>query len=199
MIPGKSIGRFINIALLAMAASMLFSHRPATAQSLPGHFMAPAAGTVMIWHREQAGSQETRENTFLQSSGNRITFKRRGTDLTTWVPFCWGCASNKFEEDKYNGLWPLAIGKTVSFARTRERDGNKWLHTISVVKIEKVSTPAGNFEAYVVEEQARSTSGNWSATSRHWWAPAIGYIVRSEEAENDGKWSKSSLTAIKSP
>jgi hypothetical protein len=134
-----------------------------------------------------------------RSDGFRVAFSRRGTERRTWVPFCWGCQSNLFEEDKYAALWPLQVGKSVSFTRTSKEGGRQWLHTIKVTGAEEITVPAGRFATFTVEEEAKSANGDWWAKSRFWWAPSVGYMVRDEVTEKDKPTVVSVVSAIKAP
>ena len=172
--------RFVApIALLLVATSV-----PAMSQAAPdGGVHAPAPGTNIVWQGESHRGSFTSRNVFTGVEGFKILFKRGGVEEGAWIPFCYGCAHNIIDVEAYAGLWPLEVGKSVSFRRKREDGSREWAHVIKVVGTESVTVGAGSFDTFVVEETATSIGRNWRGTSRFWWAPSVGYIVKEEIEE----------------
>jgi hypothetical protein len=170
---------------------------PAMSQAAPdGTFHAPAHGTNIVWQGESHRGSSTSRNVFTGVEGFKITFKRGGAEEDAWIPFCYGCTRNVIDMEAYGGLWPLEVGKSVSFRRKREDGSREWAHIIKVVGTESVTVGAGSFDTFVVEETATSIGRNWRGTSRFWWAPSVGYIVKQEIEENEGAWSRAEVTEL---
>jgi hypothetical protein len=82
----------------------------------------------------------------------------------------------KFVDGGLSLLWPLSAGKkqTVSV-----NAGGTYLgYRFAVLRTERVSTPAGSFDAFVVEEEETGVGGQ-SAKRVYWYAPEPGLIVKS--------------------
>jgi hypothetical protein len=187
------IRRFVApIALLLVAASV-----PSMSQATPdGSFHAPAPGTNIVWQEESHRGSSTSRNVFTGVEGFKILFKRGGVEEGAWIPFCYGCAHNIIDVEAYGGLWPLEVGKSVSFRRKREDGSREWAHVIKVVGTESVTVGAGSFDTFVVEETATSIGRSWRGTGRFWWAPSVGYIVKRDIEENEGTWSRAEVTEL---
>ncbi len=71
-------------------------------------------------------------------------------------------------------LWPLEIGKSVTF-----NAGSRAI-TARVVRTEVIQTPAGSFFTYVIERRDRAADGP-DNFAHYWYAPAVGTIVRFQE------------------
>jgi hypothetical protein len=83
------------------------------------------------------------------------------------------------------GIWPLVVGKEISFARSR--DDSKWQETIKVVRTEHLTVPAGTFDTYVVERHTLGMGGNdFDGTSMYWYAPSVGDIVKYDVTVKSG-------------
>jgi hypothetical protein len=74
-------------------------------------------------------------------------------------------------------LWPLAAGKSAQYTLT---DANgAWIETYKVGAREKVTTQAGAFDAFPIEQTETPANGGADAiTVTSLVAPALGYIVR---------------------
>lgn len=74
-------------------------------------------------------------------------------------------------------LWPLKVGNKITDRVTVPgRDGKTYTATVTVAVTgyEKVTVPAGTFDAFRVEE---SRDGQ-AARNIHWWAPALATTVK---------------------
>jgi hypothetical protein len=72
-------------------------------------------------------------------------------------------------------LWPLQVGK--SFSDRYDGPGESgfhgiWLHKYSVDAFEKVTTPAGTFDAFKVTRIEEGT-GTYKSTQIVWYAPSL--------------------------
>ncbi|MBF0459886.1 MAG: hypothetical protein HQL87_00670 [Magnetococcales bacterium] len=79
-------------------------------------------------------------------------------------------------------LFPLAMGKTVSFAREYLIDKKLYVHQTSwsVVGRETIEVPAGKFDCWVLVWNTRSQKSNWSGYEKWWYSPEVGNYVRLE-------------------
>jgi hypothetical protein len=92
-----------------------------------------------------------------------------------------------FDREKLEALWPLEPGKRVQFISTRDR--SSWRNEFTVVARERVSTLAGDFDCFRIENQAEAlgTSPNrFSIIRKIWYAPAVGYAVKVELEQKSG-------------
>lgn len=74
-------------------------------------------------------------------------------------------------------LWPLKVGNKITNTVTIVgRDGKSYTSTVTmtVVAYEKVTVPAGTFDAFRVEESKAESNRR----DIHWWAPAVSASVK---------------------
>ncbi len=165
----------------------------------PAEFALAAPGTIVEGRRGDGTDTKSR----VGDSGDLIFTT---TDLVgdrgqrTRHPFCWGCDPQTYpiEIDRYQELWPLEVGNSVKFQRRRATDGQVWIHKIKVVGTETVDTELGPIDAFVVKQTIRGTGTNrWRGKSTIWFAPKIGWGVKSKWWSKDGdsgKWEIISIT-----
>jgi hypothetical protein len=90
-------------------------------------------------------------------------------------------APDQFDKASVEAIWPLEIGKTVTFAERSGRD--EWCHTLSILRTEAINVPAGSFQTIVLEERIKSLQpeqGNLDVTRTYWYAPSAHWTVRKE-------------------
>ncbi|HKX08102.1 MAG TPA: DUF3108 domain-containing protein, partial [Stellaceae bacterium] len=94
-------------------------------------------------------------------------------------------SGSTYDESKLTSLWPLKVGKTVQFVQ--HRDNNEWRQTIKVLGTETIDTPAGRFDTFVVQRDARGLGNtNFAATYTYWYAPSPGAIVKFDVHQKAG-------------
>ena len=74
-------------------------------------------------------------------------------------------------------LWPLKVGNKITNTVTVVgRDGKSYTSTVTmtVAAYEKVTVPAGTFDAFRVEESKADSNGR----TIHWWAAAVSTSVK---------------------
>jgi len=71
-------------------------------------------------------------------------------------------------------LWPLEVGKSVTF-----NAGSNAINA-RVLRTEVVKVPAGTFFTYVIERRDRSSAGP-DNFAYYWYAPVVGTVVKFEE------------------
>src|SRR5438876_139290 len=82
----------------------------------------------------------------------------------------------KFLDAGLGLLWPLSVGKQQ--AVSVNSSGTYLSHNFAVLRAERVSTPAGTFDTFVVEEEESGAGAQWAKRS-YWYAPEPGVIVKS--------------------
>lgn len=118
------------------------------------------------------------------TSGNSVTTVNASLRQTTWAGlfFTPGIESQQFPVNVVESIWPLEVGKSVSFdlaGMGASGATGSWTETIEVLRHEEIATDAGRFQTIVVETRERSRNGNFSSVKTQWYAPAVGFIVRS--------------------
>ena len=162
----------------------------------PAAFTPPTAGTIVVGQLEDGSIQKSR---VVGTDGYAVTL-RRGGERITRLPFCYSCGHPRdytVEMERYEALWPLEVGKSVTFQRRRASDGAIWIHDVAVTGTETVETEFGPVDAYVVRQEVRGTGGNrWHGTRTQWYAPKLGWNVKSEWRSSDGESGSWKIGAI---
>ena len=95
--------------------------------------------------------------------------------------------ANQVDPRAVEAIWPLQVGKTVTF---EERAGaDAWRHTVNVVRVEDLPTPAGVFSTVVVDERIQSLTaaqGNLDVTKTYWYAPSLRWILKRDFVQKSG-------------
>lgn len=74
-------------------------------------------------------------------------------------------------------LWPLKVGNEITNTVTfLGRDGKSHTSTVTmtVAAYEKVTVPAGTFDAFRIEESKANSNGR----TMHWWAPEVSASIK---------------------
>ncbi|MBP2295462.1 hypothetical protein [Azospirillum rugosum] len=87
-----------------------------------------------------------------------------------------------FQSEDPQRLYTVPPGEPVVFRREYMRNGVLVRHRTSwtVEGTETITVPAGTFDAVILVMRTRSTTGNWTAYERWWYAPAVRNYVRME-------------------
>ena len=80
-------------------------------------------------------------------------------------------------------------GETIKELKTKQLD-----HTfpaydgiqIRVVGTDRLETPAGSFETFVVRRRSRTPDESWRAEQRNWYDPKLGWVLKFEAFDNQG-------------
>ena len=68
---------------------------------------------------------------------------------------------------------------------------------VSVVGTEQITTPAGDFETWLLDGRMEQVTGPpLSAQVRAWWAPGPGWVVRAEGGDSRGNTLSSEVVEI---
>jgi hypothetical protein len=181
-------------ALLALAlASPAFAQAPAAT----AEFKCPAVGTVFTYIAAGiAGGAET-HTTATGQDGSVCLFSRAAAGKAETLRIHWGLIGSVDPQGEAfaNGidmksLWPLKVGNKTSGAVTVTRGIMNFTSTITmeVVAYEKVTVPAGTFDAFRVEENKAGEA----TRNIHWWAPALSQSVK----ESFPDWRELSKTIV---
>ena len=157
--------------MLAAVVLSLASAGVASAQT--ADFKCPAVGTQFAYK----GGAFDRVITSTGQDGNVCLFSSLSDGKTEALRVHWGLVGSVDPQGEsfaggldLKALWPLKVGnKITSTVNVVGRDGKRYTATVTVTvaAYEKVTVPAGTFDAFRVEEsKAGETTRNI-----HWWAP----------------------------
>lgn len=167
-----------------------------TARLAPAAFDPPKPGTIIVGHRADGSLEKTR---VLAVQGHTVTLLEDGQRVTRY-PFCYGCADplhGTVEMARYASLWPLEVGKSVTFQSRRTGDGAVRVHIVTVARSRTVQTEFGPFDAFVVKEEVRGAGENrWHGTRTQWYAPKLHWAVKSTWQSSDGQSGSWEIAAI---
>jgi hypothetical protein len=163
--------------------------------SNPVAFKAPPIGTRV--YLDTGGSLQVAAVT-----GRTIHTVNASSREEDWVGsfFIPGNAADSFDRALVESIWPLQTGKSVTFQISRTApDGAKraWEETITVVREEDITTEAGQFRTVVVEMRQRSLTGIYESLMTRWYAPEVGFIVKSKLVVEKGSGNASAWTVTK--
>ena len=207
MRPGR--GGRSGLAALALAALVASCGVPPDGPaSAPGGGAAPDVaplvyappGTRITLANSVNGRPSETRITVAGATGPRAVYVAEDGRTGGVYPGCWDCGgAMRIEEDKYAALWPLEPGKQVVFLRTAP-DGQQARVLVRVAGRETVETPAGAFDAWLLDGRVENVTGpRQSAQVRAWWAPDPGWVVKAEGGDSRGNTLSSQAAAIDPP
>ncbi|MCB1508444.1 MAG: hypothetical protein KDI98_06760 [Hyphomicrobiaceae bacterium] len=148
-----------------------------------GAFRLPPSGQSFVYSVTRNGRRgEDVVTQVLGADGYRISAARPGVGNFSVVLFCVWCGhpATASYTPNYNDVWPLRAGTDITVLST-DGTGQQLDNTIRVVGIERITVPAGTYDAWRVEEGAGG--GGFARTT--WWAPQLGYVVRTQVTRGD--------------
>ncbi len=175
----------LSLALLAACAAPLGSDRNPVGNQV---LLAYAPEGTRITLENKVNGEVSRTNiTAAKASGPRGAYTDANGKSGGFYPGCWGCGgSMTIDEEAYRTLWPLEKGKRVVFLRTAP-DGQRARIVITVAGSERITTPAGSFDTYILDGRLENIGGpTYSAQVRAWWAPGRGWVVRAKGGDSSG-------------
>lgn len=101
--------------------------------------------------------------------------------------FCIRCAGDdvRFDHATYESLFPLEVGKSVSFRRSV--DQWEWNNRISVVGTERLSLEFGETDTYLLECETTGLNNPFHVRNDIWYAPSIGWNVQLRYQDSRGE------------
>lgn len=165
---------------VTIAATVLATTVAGAVSAQTAEFKCPVSGTQFT---SKVGTFE-KVNTATGQDGNVCLFNSVSDGKTEALRVHWGLIGSVDAQGasfagglELKSLWPLKVGNKITNTVTAiGRDGKSYTSTVTVVvaAYERISVPAGTFDAFRVEE---SKAGE-SARSLRWWAPALAYSVK---------------------
>ncbi len=174
---------FIRSVLLAVVTAGTLAAQPAARRPAkpgpalpPAPFVQPAVGTVYRY--------EGFTNTITGGTGLVTRYVDQGRLGGSRFAVFFNDNIREplaYVADSVAPLFPLAVGRQVQFGVAR--GDLTWLFNARVVDTERITTPAGTFDTYVVETveaPTRTASPAMAQTrvSTFWYAPSVGNVVR---------------------
>ena len=163
-----------------IAAVILSATFAGEALAQTAEFKCPASGSQFTY---RAGASE-RVNTATGQDGDVCLLSSTWDGKTEALRVHWGLVGSVDAQGEtfargldMKSLWPLKVGnKITNTVSVIGRDGKSYTSTVTMVvaAYEKVTVPAGTFDAFRVEESKAGTD----AKNIHWWAPALAYSVK---------------------
>lgn len=170
----------MKIIVAAMAAAAALSCLSAAAHAQTADFKCPAKGTSFV---TRGDGVDTR-NTVTGMEANTCLVEQVSNGKTVMLREHWGLIGSvdAAGESYVSGLdlkalWPLKVGNKIDqTVKGVGYDGKPYTTavTITVVAYEKVTVPAGTFDAFRVEERKAGDA----APRTSWWAPAVAMSVK---------------------
>jgi hypothetical protein len=168
----------MRITLAPTDETLRATSPPEGALPAAAEFHCPVAGTVI---RNSSGGQLT----FTEPNGMRCGYTdEAGQKRERYALFADGYGPLARKE--MDALWPLTVGKTVSF-QVRETMSVNYAGSspdrredFVVNRQERIAVPAGTFDTLVVEWTEQETGPNpTGALVTLWYSPGVGYVVKS--------------------
>ncbi len=138
-------------------------------------FRPPAVGTR--FHYDNGGtvtveSVDAQTLHLVNAQGRRFNF----------VSCCWDGDFLQLQgQYPFKELWPLKVGNRIQFTVAGYLASETWVHTLKVLRQERVRVPAGEFDTFVIELEKRGVAQNTHrSTQTYWFAPELGFPVRLE-------------------
>jgi hypothetical protein len=174
------------LKILALAGAAALMALPAAA--LP-KWSRP--GTVIFYQDNNGGTVTNTQNTILAPFDSGVGRYHTGDgNPTPYLIACLSCfvPGNSISLKEYTPLWPLAVGRSVQFIRTRNANNGqfRYAHTVRVAGTERVTTNVGWYDTWVFDETVEQIGGPYRAQRRVWFSERLGWTVKLTFSANDG-------------
>lgn len=179
-------------AVAARAESVPFdSADTLIAQSKEGANVAPKTGTVYDYTRMTRTITEAKDNDFefKVKDFDKIEDRTRDRRCIGWL-WCWFQAAYTFDQKLVKDFWPLSVGRSVKIRTTR--DQGVWDTTLTVLRTETITVPAGIFHAFVIQDHEIAIGGTYEATMLTWYSPDLPGIVKRTFKQARGRFAGTS-------
>lgn len=128
-----------------------------------------------------------------------------GVRTLDWATVVSGSSGTRYDPPIVSVKFPLVVGDAwkSSFLAEGRTSKSKTDLDYKVVAMEKVKTPAGEFDAFKIESKGWINGVSWSGSVRtegvSWYAPSLGRFVRSEYRDfRNGRLWTDTVTELKS-
>jgi hypothetical protein len=205
--PGGSFAAIARIKFKQLATGTRSGgvHQAAAQKASP----APAGSTTPVRFGNSVEFACPKPGTIVElSDGGTLVFANTEGALCSYTTMPGGQSATasllgSFEDEaaKLRELWPLAVGKNVSFAYAGGPNSSRQVE-IKVTRHEPVTVKAGTFDTFVIEARiwspGQSFIGAYGETVTYWFAPSVGYPVKvTHHLENGVYASGSDHEAVK--
>lgn len=159
-------------------------------------FNPPKPGTTIKWLGTKNGETLKEEHVVGKSSGLLARWSSGGKEYERYGLISWG-SPDTFDTSSIDPLWPLKVGNSISYSRTK---GNRsWNDSMTVTGVESVITKAGKFDTYIIAFKTAAQNNKWSGEFTAWFAPKLGWAVKREYSDSKGNTQKSEVVEIQYP
>lgn len=170
-----------SIALSATVFIVWSLGSPLRAQDAAPAFKCPAVGAVIT-----TSAGETR--TFTGQDGFVCLYTSSDSDVGAngkrfadlWEMNSTLGEANDEQVAELQALWPLKPGNKAVDLYSRIYDQKGWRFDVTVDRFEKITVPAGTFDAAVIKVEETAVKGFAHETTIYWYAYQIGMTVKSK-------------------
>ena len=166
----------------------------------PAQLLYAPVGTRIVMLNEINGSPTESTITVDRAEGIFGAFLDGNRRPGAYLPGCWGCSGDsEIEAERYARLWPLVPGNAVSFVRASP-SGQVAEVSIRVAGRAKVETVLGAFDTYILDGRIEHVNGpRYSAQLRSWWAPGLGWVIKTTGGDSRGNTVESQIVDFSHP
>lgn len=184
-------------ALLAAACAGPTEHERVIALHAPpgpAQLLYAPVGTRIVMLNTVNGAPAEAQLTVERANGIFGAYVNGDGQPGAYLPGCWGCSGDmEIEAERYSALWPLEKGKSVQFLRVAP-SGQVADVTIRVDGQAELETPLGTFDTVILDGRVEHVGGpRYSAQIRSWWAPGLGWVIRSTGGDSRGNTVESQI------
>jgi hypothetical protein len=161
---------------------MSYSDSPDLAPT-PLHIAAP--GTKMVWRR--LDGLKTEQGIIGPVESDLLAHYLWEGEPRSMYFFGIRCAGEEvcFDHAVYESLFPLEVGKSVSFPRSVEQW--KWINRINVVGTERLTLDFGEVDTFLIACETQGQNNPFHVTNDIWYAPSIGWNVQFRYRDSRGE------------
>ena len=151
----------------------------------PAPLRVAPPGTRMVWRRLDGRAVE--RGVIGAMAPDRLAHYTWEGRPSSMYFFCIGCAGDEvcFDRAAYERLFPLEVGKSVSFRRTVGQW--EWTNRIAVTGTERLALDFGDVDTFVVACETRGHNNPFDARNDIWYAPDVGWNVQFRYRDSRGQ------------
>lgn len=151
----------------------------------PSHLRVAPPGTRMTWRRLDGHGTESGVIGALDSD-LLAHYVWEGRPCSMYF-FGIRCAGDevRFDRDAYLSIFPLEVGKAVSFRRSVEQW--EWINTINVISTETLDLRFGAVDTFLVACETQGQNNPFHVRNDIWYAPCVGWNVQFRYRDSRGE------------